>query len=101
VVLAGGVSFFLLLALARGVIALLDRLHYRTVSLGTLGVLLFIVIGMTGLGGMLICVVAAGIGLIPVLWGSRRMNCMGLLLLPITLNMLGLGSTVAGWLGLL
>ncbi len=101
VVLAGGVSFLLLLGLARGVIALLGRLHYRTVSLATLGVLLLVVLGTTGLGGLLICATATGIGLIPVLWGSRRMNCMGVLLLPITLNMLGVGSTVAGWLGLL
>jgi putative membrane protein len=101
VVLAGGVSFFLLLGLTRGVIALLARLHYRAVSLATLAVLLLIVTGVTGLGGLLICAVATGIGLIPVLWGSRRMNCMGVLLLPITLNMLGVGGTVAGWLGLL
>jgi len=101
IALAGGVSFFLLLGLARSVIALLDRLHYRTVSLATLGTLLTIVVGTTGLGGLAICVVATGIGLIPMLWGSRRMNCMGVLLLPITLNMLGVGSTVAGWLRLL
>jgi putative membrane protein len=101
VVLAGGVSFFMLLGLSRGAVALLDRLPYRTVSLITLGVLLVIVVGVTGLGGLLVCLVATGIGLIPVLWGSRRMNGMGVLLLPITLNMLGLGSTVAGWLGLL
>jgi len=101
VLLAGGVSFFLLLGLARGIIALLDRLHYRTVSLAALAVLLVIVAGTTGLGGLLICAVATGIGLIPVLWGSRRMNCMGVILLPITLNMLGVGDMVAGWLGLL
>jgi len=101
IVLAGGISFFLLLGLARGIIALLDHLHYRTVSLATLVVLLTIVIGMTGPGGLLVCVVATGIGLIPLLWGCRRMNCMGVLLLPITLNMLGAGNSVAGWLGLL
>jgi len=39
--------------------------------------------------------------LIPVLWGSRRMNCMGVLLLPIALNMVGAGDVVARFLGLL
>jgi putative membrane protein len=101
VLLAGGVSFFLLLGLARGFIALLDRLHYRAISLAALAVLLAIVAGVTGLGGLLICAVATGIGLIPVLWGPRRMNCLGVLLLPLTLNMLGVGDTVARWLGLL
>jgi putative membrane protein len=55
---------------------------------------------MTGWAGLLVCLVAGGIGLIPVLWGSRRMHCMGVLLLPIALNMAGVGDVIAGWLGL-
>jgi len=43
-----------------------------------LGLLLGVVAAMTGPMGLLICAVAPGIGLIPVLWGSRRMNAMGL-----------------------
>ena len=100
-VLTGVVSFFTLLLVARVAIKLTARVHYRWISLGTLAVLLAIVVGMTGLGGLIICAVAAGIGLIPVLWGSRRVNCMGVLLLPIALNMVGVGSTVARWLGLI
>ena len=101
VVLSGILSFFLLLLMTRVAIKLVGKVHYRWVSLGTLAVLLVIVIGMTGWGGLLICAVATGIGLIPVLWGSRRMNCMGVLLLPIALNMAGAGAVVAGWLGLI
>jgi putative membrane protein len=101
VVLSGVLSFFLLLLMTRLVIKLVAKVHYRWVSLGTLAILLGIVVGMTGLGGLLICAVATGIGLIPVLWGSRRMNCMGVLLLPIALNMVGAGDTIAGWLGLI
>jgi putative membrane protein len=101
VVLSGVLSFFLLLLMTRLVIKLVAKVHYRWVSVGTLAVLLAIVIGMTGWGGLLICAVATGIGLIPVLWGSRRMNCMGVLLLPIALNMVGVGGVVAGWLGLI
>jgi putative membrane protein len=101
VVLAGVVSFFLLLLMTRLVIKLVARVHYRWISLGTLAALLVIVMGVTGWGGLLICAVSTGIGLIPVLWGSRRMNCMGVLLLPIALNMVGAGGVVAGWLGLI
>jgi len=101
VVLAGGLAFFLSLGLTRLMVALLSRVHYRWISLATLGILLAIVLGMTGPAGLLICAVATGIGLIPLLWGSRRMNCMGVLLLPIALNMAGVGDVVAGWLGLL
>jgi hypothetical protein len=35
-----------------------------------------------------------------VLWGSRRTNCLGVVLLPLTLQMAGLGPTVASWIGL-
>ncbi len=101
VVLSGGLAFFLSLALTRVIIALLAHVSYRWISLGTLGVLAAIVVGMTGPGGLLVCAVATGIGLIPMLWGSRRMNCMGVLLLPIALNMASVGDVIAGWLGLL
>jgi putative membrane protein len=101
VVLCGALAFFLSLGLTRVVVRMLARVHYRWVSLGTLVVLLIIVLAMTGPAGLLICAAATGIGLIPVLWGSRRMNCMGVLLLPIALNMAGVGDSVARWLGLL
>jgi len=100
VVLSGVLSFFLLLLISRLTIRLVGAVHTRWISLGTLAVLLVVVVGMTGWGGLLICAVATGIGLIPVLWGCRRTNCMGVLLLPIGLNMAGVGGMVAGWLGL-
>jgi putative membrane protein len=118
VLLTGVLSYFLLLALARGVIRVMGKVDYRSVSRAVLVILIVVVMGVpalgeyvgsgdgaaalrAALGGLTICAVATGIGLIPVLWGARRMNCMGLLLLPIALNMSGLGATVAGWLGLL
>ncbi len=100
-ILSGVLAFFLSLGGARLLIALLRRISYRTLSEITLGLLLGVVAAMTGPMGLLICAVATGIGLIPVLWGSRRMNAMGLLLLPIALNMVGAGETVARWLGLM
>jgi len=97
---SGLLSFFSLLLMTRVAIKLIAAVPYRWISLVTLVLLLAVVIGMTGWGGLLICAVATGIGLIPVLWGSRRMNGMGVLLLPLALNMSGLGSTIARWLGL-
>jgi len=118
VVLTGVLSFFLLLLLTRVTIKLLARVHYRRISLGTLVALLLIVAAApalaekagggtnpsairAGLESLSICAVATGVGLIPVLWGSRRMNCMGVLLLPIALNMAGVGARVAQWLELI
>lgn len=101
VVLSGTLSFFLLLLMARLAIKLIGSVSYQSISLVTLGLLLLIVVGTTGWVGLLICAVATGIGLIPVLWGSRRINAMGVLLLPIALNVSEVGGEVARWLGLI
>ncbi len=98
---AGVVAFLLSLRLARVVMALVSRVSYRVISWATLAVLLLVVVGVTGPVGLGICAVATGIGLIPALWGARRMNAMGVLLLPLALNMAGWGDTVAGLLRLL
>ncbi len=100
VLLSGGLAFLMLLVLSRLAIRLVSRVDYRWISAATLVLLVGIILALTGWGGLLIAGVATGIGLLPVMWGSRRMNCMGVLLLPLTLNMAGLGTTVAAWLGL-
>jgi putative membrane protein len=100
VLICGALAFLMLLWLSRGAIWLVTRVDYRWISAGTLLLLVGIVLAMTGWEGLVIAIVATGIGLLPVMWGSRRMNCMGVLLLPLTLNLAGLGPTVAGWLGL-
>jgi putative membrane protein len=97
----GTLAFLLLLWLSRGAIWLVGRYDYRTISAATLAILFLVVLALTGWGGLAIAVVATGIGLIPVMWGARRMNCMGVLLLPLTLSLAGWGTTVAGWLGLI
>jgi len=97
---SGVLAFFLLLGMARLAARFVTRVDYRWINLGTLILLLLFVVGWTGWGGLLICAAAVGIGLIPVLWGARRSNCMGVLLLPLAINMVGLGSPVVRWLGL-
>jgi putative membrane protein len=101
VLLCGALAFLLLLWLSRGAVWLVSRFDYRWISAATLMVLIIIVLALTSWEGLLIAVVGSAIGLLPVLWGSRRVNCMGVLLLPLTLRMAGLGTMVAGWLGLI
>jgi putative membrane protein len=101
ILLSGTLAFLMLLWLSRLASRLVTAVDYRRISAATLVLLAGVVLGVTGWGGLLIAVVATGIGLLPVMWGSRRMNCMGVLLLPLTLSMAGLGTTVATWLGLI
>lgn len=101
VALAGATSVLLLGPLARAVLVVMDRWGYRRVSIGVLVTIVLLVCVVTGLPGLAVAAVAGAIGLIPVLWGARRMNCLGVILLPIACNMSGIGSAVAARLGLL
>lgn len=101
IAISAGFSFFLLLRFSRFMINVITRLDYRLISLFTVVILFAIVGTVTGLRGIFLTIVATGIGLIPVLFHSRRMNCMGVLLIPMSLNMVGLGPAVLKLLGLI
>ena len=98
---SGAVAFGLLIVFSRLAIKLVERIDYRTISIVTLMLLIGLIFLTTGVGGLLIALPATAIGLIPTLFGSRRMNCLGVLLLPITLNMAGVGPAIAKMLGLI
>lgn len=101
IAICGILSFFLLLLFSRAAVWFIARFDYRYISFATLVLLIGIVLALTGVGGLAIAAVALAIGAIPVLWGSRRLNCLGVLLVPITLNLSGWGPTVAQWLRLI
>ncbi len=101
VALAGGVAFLMMAPLTRFTLGLIRRVDYRVASGAALAIILAMVLAVTGWMGLSVAVVAAGIGSVPVLFGSRRLNCLGVLLLPMACNMSGVGGRVAGWLGLL
>jgi putative membrane protein len=98
---SGLLAFFLLLGLTRFLIQIIPRLDHRLVASVTLVLLISVVLLVTGLSGLAVSLVAAAIGFIPLFWRTRRMHCLGVLLLPVTLNMAGYGSIVAHWLGLI
>ena len=100
VALAGAVAFLLVSPLTRATIWLLERCGYRRLSWAALACACIVVFGMTGWMGLFVAVVGTGIGLIPVLFGSRRMNCLGVILLPLACNLSGFGARIAGWMRL-
>lgn len=101
VALCGALSFVLSMLLARGAARLASRLNPRQVAGPALALTVALTLAFTGPAGFAVALAATAIGLIPVLVGGRRMNCLGVLLLPITLNIVGVGPDVARWLGLL
>lgn len=101
ILVCGGLSFLLLIILSRAMVWLVQRVNHRTLSVVTSVIVVGVVAAITSWPGILIMIVSTGIGMIPVFFHSRRMNCMGVLIVPVMLNMAGLGESVAAFLGLL
>jgi putative membrane protein len=101
IALSGAVSFLLMSPLTQWTLKLMKVVDYRLISIFALGIIIALVFSITGWTGLFIMSVATGIGLIPVLFGSRRLNCLGVLLLPIACNMSGIGEPIAAFLGLI
>ena len=100
ILLSAGLAFLLLLVYSRFIIWVVSRVNYRSLSVVTFFMMVAVVFGLFSWMGLALMVVGTAIGLIPVYFHSRRMNCMGVLLLPITLNMAGLGPGIVRLLGL-
>ena len=101
VAVAGAVAFLLMAPLARGMVAVVGRAGCRPVSWLALALIALIVAAATGPMGLLVMAVSTGIGLIPLLFHSRRLNCLGVILLPMACGMSGIAPAVAARLGLL
>ncbi len=99
--IAGALSFLLMSPLTRLVLYTIDRFNYRMVSVVALTIIVLLVFSIVGFKGIFVMLVGTGIGLIPVFFGSRRLNCLGILLLPVACNMSGYGGKVAAWMGLI
>lgn len=79
---------------------LLERQGYRRVSLTALVLIVMLIAGVGGWAGLAVMTVATGIGLIPALFGARRLNALGVVLLPMACAMSGFMPLASRLLGL-
>ncbi|MBN2302358.1 MAG: tripartite tricarboxylate transporter permease [Lentisphaerae bacterium] len=98
---AGAVAITSAIPAAKIMLYLIARYGHRRISFVSLLIVIGIVFALTGMAGLAVAIVGMCIGFVPVLNGSRRMNCLGVILLPMACNMSGIGPAVAGTLGLL
>jgi len=85
VAIAAAVAFLLVLALGDRYLAAVGSVNNVVLSLSVLGLLCLLVVAFAGLEGVGVFAVATAIGLIPARFGTRRMTCMGVLLVPLAL----------------
>ncbi|NCB39241.1 MAG: hypothetical protein EOM80_10755 [Erysipelotrichia bacterium] len=98
---SAGMAFLLLMPFTRMCIKIVEKIEYYWVSVIALLLVIPGVYSFTGWGGMAIMTVSTGIGLLPVMFQARRMNLMGVLLVPVCLSMAGYGNEVLRLLGLI
>lgn len=98
---SAGMAFMMLGPFTRMCIRIVEKIEYYWVSVIALVLVIPGVYSFTGWGGMAIMAVSTGIGLLPVMFQARRMNLMGVLLLPVCINMAGYGNDVMRFLGLI
>jgi putative membrane protein len=101
IALCGAASLLALMGLVRVTSRLVSRINPKVMAVVSMLIAAAVAFGFTGINGLWVMGVATCIGCIPVFVGGRRMNCLGIILLPITLNVIGVGADVAKWLGLL
>ena len=98
--ICGAIAFIILIYASKLVARLVEKVPYQTLNIFVLVIGISIIYLMTGIQGVALMFVAAMIGLVPVMWNSRRLNLLAVILTPIWLNMAGVGADIAALLGL-
>ena len=98
---SAGMAYLMLAPFTRMCIWIVEKIEYFWVSVIALLIVIPGVYAFTSWGGLAIMTVSTGIGLLPVMFQARRMNLMGVLLLPVCINMAGYGNDVMRFLGLI
>ena len=83
VLTAGFLSYFLVLKIGKIFAEFFTDLPYKEIVMATILFITAMVFLFTGLTGLVVLTVATFIGLLPITWGVRRSQCMGVLLIPI------------------
>jgi len=85
VLVAGVLGFVLVIVVGDAYLELVGELTYWKISAAVLGLLLVLSYLFTGLIGIVVFVVAAAIGMVPVRLRARRVHLMGVLIGPLIL----------------
>jgi putative membrane protein len=87
VLIASAFSYFITKYMGRKFSLLFVKIPYKHILISIAVFLSILVFLFNGALGVLILLVATCIGLLPIYFGVRRSNCMGILLLPIIISL--------------
>jgi putative membrane protein len=86
VVAGGAAGFVLVVSLGDRYLRAVGRLDYTRLCVGVLALLVFLMVVLAGPTGIGVFAAATLVGLVPVRFGARRANLMGVLLVPLALG---------------
>lgn len=87
ILISSCVSYFVNLWLGKKFAKIFSCLPYKKLVFSVVVFIAVMVFVFTGFVGILILIVAVSIGLLPQILGVRRSHCMGMLLMPIIINL--------------
>jgi len=99
-ILGGAIALLMLPLLANATLRLVHQTGYRTLSAASAAIVVALVALFSGWMGIAVMLIATGIGLLPLFHGTRRMNGLGVILLPIACSMSGIAPAITRLLGL-
>jgi len=88
--IAAGIAFLLTITLTSSVANRLARINYKKLTVFTIALLISLTWLLAGPLGFIILFASTSIGLLAPLFGVKRSNCMGILMLPLILFYLGI-----------
>jgi putative membrane protein len=86
VVAGGAAGFVLVVSLGDRYLRAVGRLDYTRLCVGVLALLVLLMVVLAGPTGIGVFAAATLVGLVPVRFGARRANLMGVLLVPLALG---------------
>lgn len=84
ITVAAAAGFLLVVLLGDWYLSAVGSLDNVTLSVGVLGFLCLLIVAFAGLFGLAVFCLSTFVGLVPARFGARRMTCMGVLLVPLT-----------------
>ncbi len=92
VVLSAAVAYLLTLSLGKSFAGVHQKVEYGKLSKGIIVFLIILILALSGPMGLVIAVISTAIGVIPPLYGVRRVHLMGCIILPVILFFTGLDT---------
>ncbi len=96
VVLSSGLAYFLTLWFGKALSGIHQKIEYSKISKGIIVFLIILIFVFSGPVGLLVAAISVGIGLIPPLYGIKRVHMMGCIILPIILFLTGFDQYLLG-----